>query len=79
MEELQDMPYNPAKPKRRTNSFTHTTNNLKSKFEVAEEAPLFEEGIHGATAPDFQNELQEMEKLEKRSTSSSMDSVEDKE
>lgn len=50
---------------------------MKTKYEVAEEQPVFEEEIHGATAPSYQNEQEEMEKLSKSTTSSSMESVED--
>lgn len=74
MDELEDMPYNSTKPRRRSNA---GSNALRTKFEVEEEQPVFEEEIHGATAPDFQHE--EMEKLSKQSTTSSEESVDDKE
>ncbi|GAB7356909.1 hypothetical protein MBLNU459_g7765t1 [Dothideomycetes sp. NU459] len=71
MDELEDFSYNPTKPRRRSNSFSVAPghDNLKSKFEHVEHEPVFEEEIHGASALDFENEL------EKQSTSSSMDSV----
>ncbi|KAL1296842.1 hypothetical protein AAFC00_004465 [Neodothiora populina] len=77
MDELEDYTYNSTKPSRRSNSFGHNANAMRTKFEVAEEAPVFEEAIHGASAPDYQSNLEGMEKLEKQSTSSSMDSVEE--
>lgn len=83
MDELEDYTYNASKPRRRSNSISHnaTNNKLKSKFEDRDDAPVFEEEIHGASAPDFIGQMdhdhEEMEKLEKQSTVSSMESVDE--
>jgi len=75
MDELEDFSYNPTKPRRRSNSFSVAPghDSLKSKYETVEQVPVFEEEIHGASALEFDNEL------EKQSTSSSMDSVHEEE
>jgi len=87
MDELEDYSYNPTKARRRSNSISMTA-MTKSKYEVAEEQPVFEAQIHGPSLQDRQNEEydhekemeREMEGLSKSTTSDSMESVgEDKE
>lgn len=80
MEELEDTPHNSSKPRRRSNSST-VNMQLKSKFEESDDAPaFFDEELHGASAVDYSSqapEEEEMHKLEKQSTISSMASVEE--
>lgn len=83
MDELEDTPHNPTKPRRRSNSEAHGAGHaLRTKFEIMEEQPVFEEEIHGASAADYHQMEEEddfINKLEKHHTSSSVESVEDKE
>jgi hypothetical protein len=54
-----------VKDRRRSNSSTQVLGDFKTKFEVNEADPVFEEEVHGPTEDD----------LEKASTSGSTDSV----
>ena len=72
--ELEDYDYNPAKPRRRTNSFSQAAGHsaLKTKFEALDpEVIEYEEDLHGPSAGD----LADHNELEKMSTSSSADTM----
>ena len=86
--ELEDYAYNPAKPRRRTNSSTNAAghNLYKTKFEAVDpEVIEFEEEVHGPSGEDIKNATAGAggeDGLEKMSTSSSADtfgSVEEEE
>lgn len=68
-EEVIDEGFNLAKARRRSNSSSFTTDpvSLKSKFEVNEPEPVFEENLHGPTGED------DLAKTETSSSGSSMD------
>lgn len=71
-----------SNPRRRSNSFVvERANTFKTKFEVNEPEPVFEETIHGATASDYVDEEMEGHELEKHNTvdssSSSVDSLDE--
>ncbi|CAK7232702.1 hypothetical protein SBRCBS47491_008361 [Sporothrix bragantina] len=53
-EEVVDQTFNFANPRRRSNSSSMTTDirNFKTKFDVNETDPVFEEDIHGPTEDD---------------------------
>nr|OQO22335.1 hypothetical protein B0A51_08423 [Rachicladosporium sp. CCFEE 5018] len=72
MSELEDYDYNPAKPRRRTNSMSSAAghNLFKSKYEASDPEAIieFDSELHGA-ADEEHNEL------EKMSTSSSADTT----
>lgn len=70
------MTVNMTKPRRRSNSFAEHTKDYKSKFEMIEPDPLFEEHIHGASAIADEEESAELD-LDKSSTSSSFESIEE--
>ncbi|USW58768.1 hypothetical protein Slin15195_G120870 [Septoria linicola] len=69
--ELDDLPYNLNKPKRRSNSTSMAAghNLFKTKFEADEDVIEYDEDIHG---PDHAE-------LEKMSTTSSADTIEEEE
>ncbi|KAK3671892.1 hypothetical protein LTR78_008258 [Recurvomyces mirabilis] len=72
--ELEDYDYNPAKPRRRTNSFSQAAGHsaLKTKFEALDpEVIEYEEDVHGPS----QGDLADHNELEKMSTSSSADTM----
>lgn len=68
-EEVIDEGFNLAKARRRSNSSSFTTDpvSLKSKFEVNEPEPVFEENLHGPTGED------DLAKTETSSSGGSMD------
>jgi hypothetical protein len=76
MSELEDMAYNPTKPRRRSNSFSAAAGHspLKTKFEAIdpEEAVLYNEELHGPTAEDLR-----LEKAMTASSTGTMGSVEE--
>lgn len=76
-DEVDESIYNMAKPRRRSNSFVaERANTFKTKFDVNEPEPVFEETIHGATAEDYiDEEMEGHNELEKHSTTSSIDSL----
>ncbi|KAF2092360.1 hypothetical protein NA57DRAFT_14187, partial [Rhizodiscina lignyota] len=49
-DEIEDVGFNMANPRRRSNSSSHTATiaSFKTKFETVEPEPVFEEEIHGA-------------------------------
>ncbi|KAI5294728.1 hypothetical protein KEM52_003338, partial [Ascosphaera acerosa] len=49
-DEKDDLGYTFTKPRRYSNSSTHDIRDFKSKYEVQEPEPVFEESIHGASA-----------------------------
>jgi hypothetical protein len=51
-DEIEDYAYNLTNPRRRSNSSTHAAGlkDFKTKFEVVEQEPVFEESLHGASA-----------------------------
>jgi len=50
-DELDDLDYNLANARRRSNSSTHAAfKDFKTKFETIETEPVFEEELHGAAA-----------------------------
>lgn len=53
-EEVVDQPFNFVNPRRRSNSSSMTTDikNFKTKFDVNEPEPVFEEGVHGPLEDD---------------------------
>jgi hypothetical protein len=63
-----------AKPRRRSNSFADQKIDLKSKFELVESDPLFDERIHGASAIAEEEEDTASLDLDKSSTTSSGES-----
>jgi len=73
--ELEDYDYNPAKPRRRSNSSSHGHTALKTKFEAVDPEVIteYEEELHGPAAADFAD--QHEHELEKMSTSSSADTM----
>jgi hypothetical protein len=64
-----DEGFNLANARRRSNSSSFTTDpaSLKSKFEIHDPEPVFEESIHGPTEDD------ELAKTETSSSGGSMD------
>lgn len=46
-DEIEDIPYNLANARRRSNSSTHQIKDFKTKFETIEPEPVFEEELHG--------------------------------
>jgi len=64
-EESQDYGYNFTNQRRRSNSSTQVLGEFKTKFEAADQDPVFEEELHGPTDDD----------LEKSSTLSKEESV----
>jgi len=76
MSELEDMTYNPTKPRRRTNSFSAAAGHspLKTKFEAIDpqEAVFYDEELHGPTAEDLR-----LEKMMTASSTGTMGSVEE--
>ncbi|KAI9829359.1 MAG: hypothetical protein M1826_005679 [Phylliscum demangeonii] len=46
-DEVEDYSYNLTNPRRRSNSSTHPGRDFKSKFEMQDQEPVFEEGLHG--------------------------------
>jgi len=76
MSELEDMAYNPTKPRRRTNSFSAAAGHspLKTKFEAIDpqEAVFYDEELHGPTAEDLR-----LEKMMTASSTGTMGSVEE--
>lgn len=78
LSELEDYAYNPAKPRRRTNSSTAAAGHagVKTKFEAVDpEVIEFEEDLHGPSSEDVKNAASGAgdDGLEKMSTSSSAD------
>ncbi|KAF2737344.1 hypothetical protein EJ04DRAFT_126385 [Polyplosphaeria fusca] len=69
-DEIDDLNYTMANPRRRSNSSTHQIKDFKTKFEAVEQEPVFEEELHGATAAD-------LEKQSTASTSNSSASIEE--
>jgi hypothetical protein len=69
-DEITDESFNFANARRRSNSsnFGHDVSNFKTKFEVNDPEPVFEEHLHGAQEDD----------LTKTETSSSNGSVDEK-
>lgn len=69
-DEITDEDFNFANARRRSNSSNlgHDVSNFKTKFEVHDPEPVFEEHLHGAQDDD----------LTKTETSSSNGSVDDK-
>jgi hypothetical protein len=53
--ELEDVSYNPAKPRRRSNVSAQTASfeSFKTKFEIVEDEPVFIERIHGRRSISF--------------------------
>jgi hypothetical protein len=70
-DEVEDYNYNMANPRRHSNSGSHGHHirDFKTKFETVEPEPVFEEELHGASA------LETGEALENVSTSSTDASV----
>jgi len=66
-EEVEDMGYNMANARRRSNSSTNPTRDFKTKFETIEPEPVFEEELHGPMGGE----------LDKESTTSSSNTVEE--
>jgi hypothetical protein len=78
MSELEDYDYNPAKPRRRTNSFSLAAGHsaLKTKFEAVDpEVIEYEEDLHGPSPHD----ANELEKMSTSSSADTMGSVEEEE
>ena len=61
LDELEDYNYNTVKPRRRSNSLS-ISSITKSKYEVAEEKPEFQQKIHGPSLQDKM--LEEFEYLD---------------
>jgi len=77
-DEAYDEGFTFTHPRRRSNSSSHTLalNELKSKFEINEQEPVFEEAIHG---PDYEHDDDEVkvmdeDALHKVETASTSDS-----
>ncbi|KAI5286485.1 hypothetical protein KEM55_000283, partial [Ascosphaera atra] len=49
-DEMEDYGYSFVKARRHSNSGNHDIQGFKSKFEVVEPEPVFEEAIHGPLA-----------------------------
>jgi len=50
-DECEDMDdFNPTNPRRRSNSMKGERHDLKSKFEMNDDGPVFEEDIHGPSS-----------------------------
>ncbi|RMZ83892.1 hypothetical protein DV737_g1444, partial [Chaetothyriales sp. CBS 132003] len=62
-DEAQDYGYNFANARRRSNSSTQVLDDFKTKFEMNEADPVFEEELHGPTDEDL--EKASMESLDK--------------
>ena len=78
--ELEDYEYNMNKQRRRTNSSTAAAghNTFKTKFEALDpEVIEYEEDLHGPSAADTAAETADQQDLEKMSTSSSGNSIEE--
>jgi len=67
-DEIEDMDYNITKPRRRSNSQSSPL-DLKTKFEINEADPVFEEELHGA--PQKTDKDEDGEALSTSSTSDS--------
>jgi len=69
-DEIEDYAYNLTNPRRRSNSSTHAAGlkDFKTKFEVVEQEPVFEESLHGPSALIGED-------LEQASTNSSANSA----
>jgi len=77
-EEVVDETFNFTNARRRSNSssFTNDINNFKTKFDVNEALPVFEERIHG---PEDEHELTKTDSAgSENSTGSENSSVDDK-
>ncbi len=72
---MVDQPFNFVNARRRSNSsgVTNDINNFKTKFDVNEADPVFEETLHGPEEADEDDD----EDLQKTDTASSEDSVDD--
>jgi len=58
-----------SKSRRRSNSsVVERANSFKTKFDVNEPEPVFEEDLHGATAPGYHDDEMKGHKLEKQTT-----------
>jgi hypothetical protein len=68
-DEVEDIAPNMANARRRSNSSTHNLNDFKTKFEIIDPEPVFEEELHGPMG----------EELEKQSTTSSDRSIDEEE
>ncbi|KAL1612276.1 hypothetical protein SLS60_000500 [Paraconiothyrium brasiliense] len=66
-DEVEDMSYNIANARRRSNSSTNPIRDFKTKFETIEPEPVFEEELHGPMGAE----------LDKESTTSSSNTVEE--
>ncbi|KAF9738649.1 hypothetical protein PMIN01_03932 [Paraphaeosphaeria minitans] len=66
-DEVEDMGYNIANARRRSNSSTNPARDFKTKFETIEPEPVFEEELHGPMGAE----------LDKESTTSSSNTVEE--
>lgn len=66
-DEVEDMGYNIANARRRSNSSTNPIRDFKTKFETIEPEPVFEEELHGPIGAE----------LDKESTTSSSNTVEE--
>lgn len=66
-DEIEDLDYTMANPRRRSNSSNHAVKDFKTKFETIEPEPVFEEELHGPMGAE----------LDKESTASSAKSVEE--
>ncbi|KAH9817408.1 ATPase-stabilizing factor 15 kDa protein-like [Teratosphaeria destructans] len=79
MSELEDYNYNMSKQRRRTNSFSGAAGHsaLKTKFEALDPEAIveYDEEAHGPSAAD----LADQHELEKMSTGSSADTVDEEE
>jgi hypothetical protein len=71
--EAEDLGYNISNYRRRSNSSTQALGDFKTKFEVMDADPVFEEELHGPTDEDV--EKASMASLDKEDTSDSSRSI----
>jgi hypothetical protein len=75
---MNDYGYTFANSRRRSNSSTQALGDFKTKFEAADQDPVFEEELHGPTRADTE-ESNALEKEESTDTSTLAGSVEEDE
>lgn len=76
-EEMQDYGYNFTKARRRSNSFSQSIGDFKTKFEGIEKDPVFEEEIHGPLDGGEEDEHVSLEKTETADSTSTASTEEE--
>lgn len=76
-EEMQDYGYNFTKARRRSNSFSQSIEDFKTKFEGIEKDPVFEEEIHGPLGGGEEDEHVSLEKTETADSTSNASTEEE--